>query len=287
MDEQHNRRQTPGPSDEGSAWLYWSPKSQKWHRVELVVVPSLEPKNVRIQHLDQDQGGRAEWVPAGRLRVPWPYREAYLARESRWERLNRHRPDSDERDAAWSVLAAVVPCTVADLEGGGGRGVLEVHDVAALARAAALDAADLVADPEALHEDGIWFLPWPVTRSIAAALARTHPTAVLDLVRRERVRSRQRALDEVLDSPWTVAVTAGETEAALYGTESLTQSRKHSVLLFWAAGPEPSLFDQFVALQRAFDGLCVVSAEAAVELRKLRTKRAERIATALDTARAG
>lgn len=72
-------RRRPSPTDEGQDWLYWEPRASAWRRVELTAVPSETPQRARVQHLDADRGARAEWVPSGRLHVPWQLRDEYLA----------------------------------------------------------------------------------------------------------------------------------------------------------------------------------------------------------------
>ncbi|MCC4907321.1 hypothetical protein [Microbacterium sp. cx-59] len=182
----------------------------------------------------------------------------------------------------------VVPSSVADIEGGGGNGVLEVHDIAVLSQAVGVPVADLTGVADALNEDGAWYLPWPSTRAIAADLARRHPGATLEAVRRETARWRARALRHIAVSRnhWSAPThdRVLELDEELIGIDAPDHAKRHAIIRLWAGAGEPTLAEQLETLHRSFDTLSSIAAAAALKLQKLRTNRARRVATELEEA---
>lgn len=201
MTPAYERRVTA--KDEGTDWLYVDPASKSTHRVEIDVVPD-KARRVRIQHLDRDMRGKAEWVPIARVKVPWGLREQYESTRARWKAAERHRPPTSHHDTALILLDRYVDERVAELLSSGVSGILEVHDLAELSAETGISESDLVAHEDALVDDAS-YLPWPTTLAVLKALCRRNPGPALELLgerRRDELKHAQRVGKE--GDPWWV-----------------------------------------------------------------------------------
>lgn len=126
MEFVYERRATS--EDEGDDWLYVDPRTRTQHRVEIDVVPD-KARRIRIQHLDRDMRGKAEWVPIARVKVPWRLREQYESTRAVWEAAEQHRPPTSHHDAALVLLDRYVDERVTELYW---NGILQVQDIAEL-----------------------------------------------------------------------------------------------------------------------------------------------------------
>lgn len=283
--ESADRARIVSPADEGADWLYWEPPTKKWLRVVLLVVPSEDPKRIRVQHLDSAKKGSAEWVPAGRARVPWSHREAYLAREERWGRVFAGGGRGQERDAAWEVLFKFVPEDVAGLYYNGAGGVLEVHDVQALARMTGMPEDAIVEHPDAFQENGTWYAPWATTIEVVAAIASRHARAVVNMVQRDDVSSKERTL-ELLDEDtgfrWMSRQEQADHLAAVFAKGEAYRDPWRQALLRWGEHEAPGLAEEYRALQGRYDELAALLVPVRQQLRQIRTKKAEVLLAQVD-----
>lgn len=280
-----DQAQTVSPADEGTDWLYWEPPTKKWFRVELVGVPSEDPKRVRVQHLDPMKRGAVEWVPAGRVRVPWSHCEAYLAREERWARVLAGGGRGQERDAAWDVLYKFVPEDVASLHYNGAGGVLEVRDLGELATIAGMPADSIVEHSDAFEEDGIWYAPWTTTIEVVAAIASRHARDVVNMVRQADVAANERTLevlDENITFAWMSREQRAEHLAAVFVKDEAYRDPWRQALLRWGEHEAPGLAEEYRNLQRRYDELAALLIPVRQQLRQIRTKKAGALLAQVD-----
>lgn len=262
--------------------MYWAPPTKSWHRVELLVVPSDSARRVRIQHLDDRAA--AEWVPVSRLRVPWTLREPYLAREERWDRVSSHRGHPDDRDAAWDILGWCVSDEVADLYAGGGAGVLEIFDIPGLSRATGLSTEILLEHEDCFEEDGAWYAPWPMTSTIATALAQRHAGAIFERIEAQERALRAGVLEDAEAHPPFAYMSAVEQETFVKDLLEKRGARREGVrtaMLRHLSFDGGDLADEYRALQRRHDALAAAVVAALPLLSNVRTKKAAAAAARL------
>lgn len=275
-----DRARSPVPDDEGSDWLYWEPKTRRWRHVEVVSVPTVNPHRVKVQYLDSDGRSRAEWAPARRLRVPWERREAYLEREARWSRVSGHTVNGWERNAAWTVLWLSAPSEVADLHEGGAGGVLDVGDLQELSRLTGIAGEDLTDHADSFVEVGHWYLPWPSTVVVVAALGQRHSKELIEIVAsevREVRRSRLEAIEESAEYIYGTLTQRSEVVTEYLANMPAGYDVRHRALLRWAEAETPGLADEFAALSRRYDELATAVLPALSQLRSRRTQKATEI----------
>ncbi|MGY5281452.1 hypothetical protein [Nocardia gipuzkoensis] len=136
-----------------------------------------------VKFTDDRFEGRSEWVPPGRLKVPWDQAEEWSAREQRWAMLR----DSSEyirgstEDHALDMLEDCLPdYDLVEFLYNDDSGILRIHDVDALAQDLDLDGEFIVGDPASFVDDeGSLLVPWRVTQVIAKSLARKFADVVL------------------------------------------------------------------------------------------------------------
>lgn len=253
-----------GPSSEGEDWLYWDVPARAWRRVVLLVVPSEAPKRVRIQHLDPKKRGAAEWVPAGRLRVPWAERDDYLASQDRWANAERHAPSTPTTDAAMVVLAAYAPESLADLASNGSAGIMEVFDGNELSRLSGVDVAALATAEDAYCESDVLHLPWPQTEQVLIGLCRRNPLPALQWLRTDAARA-QAAADARGDSERsddTELDTNDHPDARRYRQWRDSARERRQTVERWLSADSPSLATRYLELERMYQELAEEVASA-------------------------
>lgn len=239
-------------SDEGSDWLYVDPKQRTHHRVEIDVVPDRAQK-IRIQHLDRDMRGKSEWVPVARAKVPWELREAYLSTVAMWDAASQHRPPTAHSDVAIHVLGTYLNERVAEIYGNGATGVLEIRDIAALARITMTPERELSGHPDSFQDEA-WFVPWPTTLEVMRALCALDPRPVMELLARRRAEERLHAMDVAKngDPWWEAEADEGDRHAGRIRRwrESKTESTRflHELV----NGGHPSLAEDFIELREMY-----------------------------------
>lgn len=276
----------PLPANEGEDWLYWEPATKTRRRVELLAVPSERARRVRVQHLDADMRAKAEWVPAGRLRVPWPLKDAYLERWDRWQKLHSYEMRGVERDAAWDILNRTVPSHVTDIHGGGGGGILEIADVDELSHACGMPRSVILESEDSLEEEGIWYAAWPTTVAVVVALAHKNPLILVNIVKKEEEELRAGIIDDLMEYSTYFYMSRSEQIAAwqeLYCKRTERAAPRRALLLNWADYESPGLADEYRRLSTYSDALASLLLVATAQLRGRRTKVAERLLIQIQT----
>lgn len=166
----------------GERWAYRHHSVESVVCVEILKLGSSRPPRVLVKFEDDEFEGRQEWVPPGRLKVPWVDVEGWLERERRWAALREasgaFRESSEDR--ALSMLFDYLPdWDLARLLYNTNAGILEIPNVEALAADLELDRELLVGDPVSFVEDGSLFVPLSVTLLVAERLARRYADGVL------------------------------------------------------------------------------------------------------------
>lgn len=270
----------PTPADEGSEWLYWDTPRKTWRHVLLVTVPE-RPQRVRVQHLDADMHGKAEWVTVGRCTVPWELREDYWATEEAWERLISHAPSLVEIDAADRVTLLVVPEQIAMMHLRK-NGVLEIYDLAALASLAGISATELTSHEDTII-DGTVYVPWPTVMEVIRRLCTAFPFPILAALEQEdadHATEAQRWLEHG-EPDWMQAAREGERWA-----RQVVRSREHyaavlRVIRGWLNEPEPTLTERYAALRQQYVELVLAILPALEQLDRIRSNKSAQIADQL------
>jgi len=146
---------------------------------------------VLVRFVADEFEGLEDWVPVGRLKVPWDDAEEFAAREKRWNAIaSAYRVD----DTAEYRAAEVVFDTAIDPELAGlpytTPGVCCISDVDRLSRQLGLEPDELRGEPLSFEDDGELIVPWPVTEKIARRAAEHTPDPVLRYVEKQEARQQ-------------------------------------------------------------------------------------------------
>ncbi|MFF9171768.1 MULTISPECIES: hypothetical protein [unclassified Streptomyces] len=156
------------------------------------------PVRVKVRFVAEEAEGRQEWVPSARLRVPWRDKDAWLAREEKWNELTRDSPEDD--DPAFQAVTILFDEHL--LEGllsfgvnNRDRGLLYIDDVPAVAALLNVPETFFRSDPRAFTDtDGALTAPWPTTVAVAQLLARTRADHLMSVVHKHERQARQAAI---------------------------------------------------------------------------------------------
>ncbi|WP_261165747.1 hypothetical protein [Microbacterium sp. Marseille-Q6965] len=283
MDFTPTYERKPTPEDEGTDWLYILPgKGRKQHRVEISVVPDKAHK-IRIQHVDRDMGGKTEWVPIGRAKVPWALRDDYLATEECWDKLASHMPPTAQSDVAGVLISIYLNERVAKPVGNGGTGILEVHDAEALQRACGVTEAELISHPDTFI-DGSIYVPWPLTEKVVAGLCRREPHHAVQLLaewnRLEEEKSLKRARDG--DPWWLDDAREGDRYARRLQQWDERNAETIRYLRTLLGGGSPDLAEDFLTLRRMYLDLVRLMPAATSRIRMVRAQVSENLAAEIE-----
>lgn len=179
----------------GQAWAYRARQTDDLVQVEVLKVGTQRPARVLVRFVGDDYEGRQEWVPPVRLKVLWEAVDTYRKREVEWDRIHALGPGVDDpgERAAEEVFEMLIDSAIARMEYREG-GACRISDSERLAGSTGLTPETWNQSPEAFHEDDELVVPWPVTKEIAAAMARRNPTPLLEAVENEENRERYRAI---------------------------------------------------------------------------------------------
>lgn len=264
--------------DEGADWLYWDVGKRVFRRVVLLAVPSDAPKRVRVQHLDPEMKGRAEWVPAGRLQVPWDAREPYLAAVEMLNRLESHAPKTLVIDAVAYLLSDYVEPRVADLYWNGAGGVLAIKDLDAFVRILGDDAERLMEHADSFIGPSRAFLPWPAAERILIALIEANPQPAMRMLdqRTEQQHQFDRLVEE--EGPrWWMSDDEDSTEARRLRQWHENDLETITTLQRWLSPETPSLAESYIELRGMYTDLAAIIEEAIPRVRMGRSQTADRL----------
>lgn len=265
--------------DEGTDWLYWDVPKRVYRRVVLLAVPSNAPKRVRIQHLDPETRGSAEWVPAGRLEVPWEARTAYLNAVHVQHRLESHAPKTLVSDLAMSLLADYIDPAVADLFRNGAGGVLEISDLRAFVAVLGENAEDLMAHADAVVESRRAFLPWPALERVLTALIEANPDPAMRLL--DELTRRRESFDRTVDREgprWWMLPEETSLEAKRLRQWHENDLEMIATLRRWLSLDTPSLAESYIELRGMYTDLAAIVRAAIPRVQMDRSQKSARLA---------
>lgn len=185
----------------GEQWAYREPPfvvSKSFSRVEVMQFGPPKSQKVRVRLLDGEYFGLDQWVPKGRLTVPWEEADAYLADEVRYDavlRSSRHVFGTPECEAAWMVFHTYPrPDGIIMGSSSVDAGSVLISDLTSVCGDLGCVPEELLADPLAyLDRHGEFVAPWSVTLPLAQRVADRFPQQVLDHVRGEQIELEEAA----------------------------------------------------------------------------------------------
>jgi hypothetical protein len=68
----------------GEPWAYRARAVDRLDEVEVVRFGAKAPPRVLVRFVAPEHEGREDWVPPGRLKVPWELQAAFLTHERQW-----------------------------------------------------------------------------------------------------------------------------------------------------------------------------------------------------------
>lgn len=207
---------------------------------------------VHVRFLAGEYESREEWVPPERLLVRWDERDPWLRDEHAFaaaRSASRLSPLTPEYQAASLVLANSPRPGGIRLGFGSREGaIIEVTDLAYLARVAGLDAARLRQEPLAfVDRHGTYVAPWPVARGLARRIAELYAERILTRIAEEETMLRQEALlgrTTVLRDGSTHTVPAEACAVTLQLRE-----RVFTIVRSWCGEPAVIQFDRIAQLE--------------------------------------
>jgi hypothetical protein len=264
----------------GDVWTYQEMDGARVTPVRIVKLGVKAPPRVQVKFLEDEYEGAVDWVPLGRLKVPWDDRGPYLAEEDRWSRINgRTRPPALERDAAWEVFRLTVDSDIADLFYNGAAGVLEIRQMNDLVDVSGMPRSVIMSAEATFSADGITYAPWPMTKLIARTLASAHPGPILQTLAAEEVEARKRAFD----SAYSTTGYASREEIEVRALEALGKYMehlrpRHELLRWWCGVEAVNMQADLERLRTSWTQLAALCVVAVDELASKGTKRASKLA---------
>lgn len=265
--------------DEGTDWLYWDVGKRVFRRVVLLAVPSDAPKRVRVQHLDPEMKGGAEWVPAGRLEVPWDARDDYLAAVEMVNRLESHAPKTLVIDAAMYLLPEHVNPEVADFYRNGAGGVLEITDLDSFVKILGEDADHLMEHADSFVDRRRAFLPWSAVERVLIALIEANPQPAMRML--DERTERQQQFDLLVDKEgprWWMSDEENSNEARRLRHWHENDLETIATLRRWLSAETPSLAESYIQLRGMYTDLAAIVRAAIPRVQMDRSQKSARLA---------
>lgn len=229
----------------GDRWAY---RHHHWDSVacvEVLRLGSAKPPRVLVKFEGDEFEGREEWVPPGRLKVPWADVDDWLARERRWSALREAsgRLRGTTEDHALSMVFDYLPdWELARPLYNNETGILEIHDVDALATDLELDHAFVEGDEASFVEDGSLFVPWRVTRVVVERLAHKYAAEVLHANEAAEQEAREHNL-------WGYMGSHGHISAAICAEVDEEFRPARELVRQWCGAEARDRFDELAALR--------------------------------------
>jgi hypothetical protein len=178
----------------GERWAYRARAVDRLDEVEVVRFGSKSPPRVLIRFAAPEHEGREDWVPPGRLKVPWEQQQAFLTHERRWADV---RAVAYLRETAVGRAIGLVFDNLPDWEYArdgynDDTGVLMIHDVEGLLADLDLERSDLE-HPLNFVDGDMLIAPWPVAEKVVRRLAERRAMTLLPLIDAEERQARRRA----------------------------------------------------------------------------------------------
>jgi hypothetical protein len=182
----------------GQVWAYRKRARDTDCPFERVEFLQPAPKGTKCLVRFVDDQAREEWVPKGRLIVPWDGRQARLESERRMAavvEVSAHASDTSQYEAVcalveeWEFIEGVEIgysqhelCTV------------QIAHLDEVCGVLGLDADDLRAEPLAFTEEGLFVAPWSLAVKIASRIAELNGEAVMGKVLAEEEKLQMEAI---------------------------------------------------------------------------------------------
>jgi hypothetical protein len=190
-------RKGPGVH-EGETWAYRKRAVDGVTPVRVVKLGTAKPPRVLVRYLDEKFEGSEEWVPPGRLHVPWADVDAWQAREDRWKEVGVPSVGIDgtpEFQAAVTFIDVAIPPDVLDISWDNLAGVLHVVDAPKAADLLGVDPIAFLEDKRAFtDDDGQIVVPWTTTLPLVRSAASKYAEALLAELEKEDRRATNRAI---------------------------------------------------------------------------------------------
>lgn len=263
-------------------WAYRARGVDSLTPVRVVRFGQRKPPRLLVRFTADAMEGLEEWVPHGRLKVPWDQVEEFIVEEARWEALRALGPGSESASltAVHTIFEEIVDFQIADVDHR--EGFLRIRDGAALSEQTALSVEDLTSHELTFESNGQFVAPWPVALRAAKSIAERMPDQVLAQVEKEE-REFQRSL--VYGFSWNrdreVRDIESEAEIAREVDEAgYRQSR--DLRRGWVGAEVPSRSDELIELRKEIRRVGQVAEDAIETLRHLgHRSEAERLALIL------
>jgi hypothetical protein len=250
-----------------------------------VNVNDINGRRALIEHLDPARGGLNEWVPIGRLKVPWEALDGFLEREARWDALiGPTRPPTPQSNAVWDIFLATIPEEVAQVYYNNATGVTEIHDLRRLSQMTGLEPTEIWAEETAFVEEETLYVPWAATVRIARAIAPKRAGRLLrQIAQTEAHEAAERADANQSKGAFENPEVDSKRARVLAAWRRIEIERRETVRL-WAGGEEPSIADENAKLRAHLETLIELARRASEELPQARTKRATAVKVAIENA---
>lgn len=234
--------------------------------VEIVRHGPTRSAKVQVRWLDGEFPGLEDWVPRGRLKVPWHDKDAWQADEIRNRAL---AVASGCRDHEWHALELVLLGTpfgeLAHFGSARNTAWLESTNLGALAAALGLDEQPLM-DAEGAFVDrhGLYHAPWPTTRNLLERACHVWTEDVIRLIgqtEREIVtRARTGRYLGRRNGYWVPPEQCVE--------DNDTAQAMVDMLRTWCGQPATERFDELRALREEVRRVGGIAEQALTQLRR-------------------
>lgn len=247
-------------------WAYKAPGKDPLTPVRVVRHGSRKPPRILIAFEDDAMEGHTEWVPPGRLKVPWEEVDSYLADLARWQAVRELWPPNGGYEvlAAEDVFELLVPMAVASLS----NYCFEIRDAPALARLTGLPVEDLTDHEVSFEFDGALIAPWPVMLAVVKALCQQMPGRVLAEVDKEE----RKLQDELIHGfSWTRMREDRDVErevAIVRETDEEGWRQSREVRRQWSGAEAVARWDELTELRKEIQRVGDVAEEAIETLRR-------------------
>lgn len=229
----------------GDRWAYRQRKKDPATCVEVLRLGTSKPPRVLVKFEGDEHEGRQEWVPPGRLKVPWADVDEWQAKEQRWSALREASEyiRGSTEDHALSMIFDNMPAW----EHGrylynDDAGILLIHDVDAVAANLGLDREFIESEPTSFIEDGSLVVPWRVTQEIVQRLARKHADVLVPKIMADEDEAREH-------NRWGYMGGHGHISAEICAETDKEFAPARELALQWCGAEARERYDELQALR--------------------------------------
>lgn len=254
----------------GEHWGYRARGVEPLVEIEVIRIGTKRPPRALIRFVDDQHEGREQWVPPGRLKVPWEEASEFMASEARWERVDTHPGlnDTPEEYAIEEVFKLLIDGALAE-PFYSRPGVTSISDVRGLAAYLEVDEGLLRAAPESFEEEECLIVPWATTEMIVRTACRLHPEPVLHKVDKDEANAQKDATHGrwAHDTRRTLEWFIEPGEAATRDRDFAFGAPCREVLRHWCGNEAVARQDELKALREEVVRLDGLMSEAIREVR--------------------